>query len=229
MKTLSIEKFFPPSLELTKKITDRMREQSLTDLQLALGSGSGLEANHSSTHDMWTDLLTAEDQSDSTTSAQELVEDQRWLSEILYGYLARLAFSRPLAENQSLDAVEAIPAGMASRLGLNDASDTELLQQLAKEFQQWLRQCSGMTFVAGWGRVWADPAHESRFGVEKFSTPPVEAVTEEVAKPAKASSATAGSHLLELKTLSTRKGSQALARPINWVANRLSLNEKAGE
>jgi hypothetical protein len=213
MKTLTIEKFFRPSSELTTRITNRMRDRSLEDLQHALGSE--LERDNSSSQDPWIDLLATENH-DNSTSAQELEEDQKWISEILYGYLARLANSRLLAENQSYDAVEAISAGMASRLGLKDSSaDLELLHGLAEEFQHWLSERAGMTFVAGWGTVWTDPANESRFGLEKFSP--------EVGIPAKARSAKAGSRDLAGRALAARTGSGAR----NWLASFFSTSRKA--
>lgn len=227
MKTLSIEKFFSPSSELTKKITERMREQSLADLQHSLGSVGGLETDNSdgtAVQYPWTDLLEAGNEG-YLTSPEELAADQRWLSEILYGYLARLAYSQILPENQSYDAAETISSGMMSRLGLNESTDLELLQQLAHEFQQWLSECSGMTFVAGWGTVWADPVNKGRFGVERFT-----GVVEDedgLAVAAKGRAATAASHELTSKALSAGVGSRALARSGNWLANLFSLDKKA--
>jgi len=163
-----IEKFFTPSSEVTEKITRRMGNESLRDLQGSLESGGGLNSQNGD--QPWVDLFRASTEKQQTPT--ELAADQRWLSEILYGYLARLMHSQIQSESESFSAVEAIPAGMSSRLGLDDSEDVRLLEQLAAEFQQWLYRCGGHEFVAGWGIIWLDPADPQRFGLKKFAVGP---------------------------------------------------------
>ncbi|HET6852205.1 MAG TPA: hypothetical protein VFH46_07765 [Pyrinomonadaceae bacterium] len=164
--TTHIEKFFTPSSELTQKLTARMRNESLRDLQGSIQSAGELSPEDSDGKQPWADLFRASGQKPQTP--KELAADQRWLSEILYGFLSRLMHSRIQPESESFSAVEAIPAGMGSRLGLDDNDDIILLKQMATEFQQWLAACGGHEFVAGWGTIWLDPADHQRFGLKKF-------------------------------------------------------------
>ena len=149
MKTLCIEKFFLPSSELTQNLTQRMRGQSLSDLQKSIASVEGLNPESSDDEEPWSDLFKGCEEEHQTP--QQIAADQRWLSEILYGYLARLGHNQTSPEGELYDAVEAIPEGMSSRLGLDESDDLELLKQLANEFQQWLAKCQGQKFVSGLG------------------------------------------------------------------------------
>lgn len=167
MKTVSIEKFFPPSTELTRRLTQTMREQSVRDLQHSIRSVADPDQGNSEGSELWTDLLKAADQDQQTT--EEIAAEQRWLSEILYGYLARLAYSQASASIAWFNFVEAIPPGMSNRLGLDDSEGLALLEELAIEFQQWLARRPGMSFEAGWGIIWVDAADLARFGVTRFS------------------------------------------------------------
>jgi hypothetical protein len=166
MKTVSIEKFFPPSTGLTRRLIQTMREQSVRDLQHSIQS-VGPDQGDSEGSEPWTDLLKAADQSQQT--AEEIAADQRWLSEILYGYLARLTYSQASASIAWFNFVEAIPPGMSNRLGLDDSKGLALLEELAIEFQQWLAQRPSMSFEAGWGVIWVNAADLARFGVTRFS------------------------------------------------------------
>ncbi len=192
MKTLCIEKFFPPSSELTRNVIQRMREHSLRDIQHSIASVERVNPESSDGDELWSELLKASEEEPQTF--KEIAADQRWLSEVLYGYMARLPDSQT-SPGESYNAVEAIPEGMSNRLGLelDDSKDLELLQQLATEFQQWLAKCPGKEFVAGWGTIWLDPANSERFGLRKF---PVSAEQEDelaAAAAGKAFSAGAGS------------------------------------
>lgn len=168
MKT-PIEKFFMPSSELTQSLSRRMREEALGDLQHSIDSAGGLNPENSDANQPWTVLLKTDAERHQTP--KEIAADQRWFSEILYGYLARLAQSEIQPESESFSAVEAIPAGMSSRLGLDDTEDLKLLEELATEFQQWLAGCRGLEFAAGWGTIWLDPGDRQRFGLNRFQTP----------------------------------------------------------
>lgn len=167
--TTQIEKFFTPSSELTQKLTRIMRNESLRDLQGSIQSAGGPDSENSDGKQPWADWFRISPEKQQTS--KELAADQRWLSEILYGYLARLMHSQIKPESESFSAKEAIPAGMGSRLGLDDSEGLRLLEQFATEFQQWLSGCGGHEFVAGWGTIWLDPADPQRFGLRKFAEP----------------------------------------------------------
>ena len=203
MKTLCIEKFFPPSSELTQDLTQRMRKESLSDLQKSIESVERLEMDSSDDEQPWSDLFKACEEEHQTP--QEIATDQRWLSEVLYGYLARLAHSQASPEGELYDAVEAIPEGMSSRLGLDQSENFELLKQLATEFQQWLAKCQGKKFIAGWGTIWLDPANPERFGLTKFPEVEQEPELTKTATASKAFSAGAGSLARSLRALFDNK------------------------
>jgi hypothetical protein len=165
--TTQIERFFTPSSELTQKLTQRMRNESLRDLQGSIESAGDLKSENPDCKQPWPDMFRASVEKQPTS--KELAADQRWLGEILYGYLARLMHSQIQPESESFSAVEAISAGMGSRLGLDDDEDVSLLERMATEFQQWLSGCGGHEFVAGWGIIWLDPTDAGRFGLRKFA------------------------------------------------------------
>lgn len=191
MKTLCIEKFFPPSLELTQSVMERIREHSVRDIRSSIESVERLES--SDDDELWSELLKTYEEEQPTP--KQGATNQRWLSEILYGYMARLPDSKLSAKGESYHAVETIREGMSNRLGLEleDTKDLELLQRLAHEFQQWLAQCAGKQFVAGWGTIWLDPAYPERFGLSKFPVPAEQEGELPIAVPGKAFSAEAGS------------------------------------
>lgn len=169
MKTLYIERFFTPSAKLTQTVMQRVREHSLEDIQHSIESVEPRNPERSDDDELWNELLKASDQECSTPT--ETAADQRWLSEVLYGYLARLSDKKPLQNGESYFASEAIPEGMSNRVGLelNDRIDSQLLTELANEFQQWLAKCSGNKFVAGWGTISLDAASADKFILTKFS------------------------------------------------------------
>ena len=191
MKTLCIEKFFPPSSALTQNVIQRLKRHSLSDLQHSMESMGPLNAESSDDDDPWSDLLKVCEDEHQTSA--EIAADQRWLSEILYGYLARLSHVQSSPEGELYEAVEAIPEGMSTRLGLDAGEDRELLEQLATEFQHWLGNCTGKKFVAGWGTIWLDPANPQRFGLTKFPEPVEQEDEAKTDSPDKALSARAGS------------------------------------
>jgi len=182
MKTVCIEKFFVPSSQLTQRLTQTMREQALRDLQQSIGPLEGANQGEFDGAEPWTDLLQAVDEGRKTTKEGEA--DQRWLGEILYGYLARLAHSHAPLEGASFGYVEAILPGMSSRLGLDDSEGLALLKEFAIEFQRWLKKRPAKTFEAGWGVICVDPADPERFGVKRFP-----ALTDQDPEPQPASAA----------------------------------------
>ncbi|HKV33748.1 MAG TPA: hypothetical protein VJP89_05495 [Pyrinomonadaceae bacterium] len=202
MKTLCIEKFFPPSSELTQNVIQRMRRHSLSDLQNSIKAEERPNAESSDDDDIWSDLLKVCEEEHQTSA--EIEDGRRWLSEILYGYLARLSHSQSSPEAELYHAVEAIPEGMSTRLGLDDSKDRDLLEQLATEFQQWLGNCTGKKFVAGWGTIWLDPDNPERFGLTKFPLPVEQADESNTDAPDKAFSAGAGSFARSLRALFDR-------------------------
>ena len=151
-----IDKFFRPSSQLTQRLTQTMREQSVRDLQHTIASVEGSDQGNSDGSEPWTDYLAAG--TDGQQTREEIAADQRYLSEILYGYLARLAHSQGSVESEWFNFVEAIPPGMSNRLGLDDSEGLALLEELAIEFQRWLSKRPGKSFEAGWGLIWVDAA-----------------------------------------------------------------------
>jgi hypothetical protein len=162
-----IDKFFPPSAQLTQRLTQTMRDQSVRDLQHTIASVEGADQVNSDGSEPWTDYLGASTEAQPTR--EEIAADQRYLSEILYGYLARLAHSQGSGDSRWFNFVEVIPPGMSNRLGLDDSEGLALLEEFAIEFQRWLSKCSGRSFEAGWGLIWVDAANPERFGLKRFS------------------------------------------------------------
>jgi len=138
----------------------------VSDIQHSMASVEGPDQANSDTSKPWTDFLKAGHEGQQTT--KEIAADQRWLGEILYGYLARLAHSQGSVESGQFNFVEAIPAGMSNRIGLDDSEGLALLEELAVEFKRWLTKCPGMSFEAGWGIIWVDAANPERFALKRF-------------------------------------------------------------
>jgi hypothetical protein len=111
----------------------------------------------------------------SPRSEPEIQRDQRWLREILYHYLARLANSPRAREGETFSVTECIRLGMRSRLGLKHETDVPLLDDLASEFRKWLSGLEGRTFVAGWGEIIRSQENPDLFTLSKFEEPPVSA------------------------------------------------------
>lgn len=69
MKTLCIEKFFPPSLELTQSVMERIREHSVRDIRSSIESVERLES--SDDDELWSELLKTYEEEHPTLRASE--------------------------------------------------------------------------------------------------------------------------------------------------------------
>jgi hypothetical protein len=174
MQHIKIEEFFPPSPEITQQLTERMGGKRAAYLRSLTPDVEGVNNNDKEEADsdaLLTSMLTNLD--DNNRDREEIEESQRWLREIIYHFLGRLAHRLDTEEFRDYSTSECIVKGLSIRLGLKDAADAELLERLATEFSEWLNQCQGRHFVAGWGTLdgTADPAN---FRLQRFGERRVE-------------------------------------------------------
>jgi hypothetical protein len=148
---MQFQRFFYPSSDLTRQVVAKVGQRRSARLRSAISETS--EAGESD--ELLNSVLSALAQ-DESRSVEDDWEDRRWLSEIIYHFMGRLAgHSRRRAE-VSFNLEDSIVQGMRSRLGLHEAGDAELLRQLAWEFSTWLKEEQGCEYIAGWGKIVCD-------------------------------------------------------------------------
>lgn len=174
MAEMRIDKFFSPSPSLIEQIVRRLNEKHLDRLTSLLDSNSprdeAAEERGNSSGLLQAALSTLRNTDER--SEQDIHHDQRWLGEILYHYLARLANSARAKEGEEFATTDYITRGMSSRLGLKQEADVALLNMLADEFRGWLGQRERYTFIAGWGEIVGSSENAESFLLKKFERPP---------------------------------------------------------
>lgn len=146
---MSLDNFFVPSLEITRLIINQLNEKQIARLK----SVTGDKRHESQEEDV--SLLEAFLQSSSKpVSEEDLGKCRQWLKATCYHYFGRLARIHP--NGKTFEIRECVVKGMASRLGLQDANDSQVLLHLADEFSAWLNSQADRSFTAGWGTLQAE-------------------------------------------------------------------------
>jgi hypothetical protein len=164
---MPFEPFFPPSAEITRQLMRRLGERRASRLREEAASIPTSDEETRTPDELLNAILGALE-SDAEQGADADWEDQRWLSEVVYHFLGfQAGRARRGGQNQfsSSDIVE----GMRDGLGLHEAEDLPLLEQLAEEFSVWLRE-QGTTYTAGWGVIVRDLNDWDHFRLDALPT-----------------------------------------------------------
>jgi hypothetical protein len=164
---MPFEPFFAPSAEITRQLIVRLGERRAARLREEAAAIPSSDEETKTSDELLNAILGALE-SDAENGADADWEDQRWLSEVVYhflGFQAGRARRGGQTEFSSIDIVE----GMSDGLGLPQAEDFPLLEQLAQEFLTWLRE-QGETYTAGWGVIVRDLDNWDRFRLEALPT-----------------------------------------------------------
>jgi hypothetical protein len=150
---MSINMFFIPSTEITAQIIRRIGERRAKRLRQAaadyLPSETADTAESSELLSAVADAL----ENKGETAVRDDWYDRRWLSEIVYHFMGRLAGRSQRGGQNTFKLTPCIVQGMRPRLGLHEPEDVALLTELASEFSRWLSQLKDRTFPAGWGKI----------------------------------------------------------------------------
>jgi hypothetical protein len=188
---MQFERFFFPSSEITRQLIARIGHRRSSNLRAAIADYSEEpESGDVESDELLTSVLAALEDTDQRTPADDR-EDRRWLSEIVYHLMGRLA--RQGSNRFSL--TECVVEGMSVRLGLRQPADAQLLHDLAREFSAWLTRQEGQFFVAGWGKIVG-----SRYDPDSLSFKPLARVVTAdgiVSEPRERQVAAAAAHALE--------------------------------
>lgn len=163
---MPFEPFFPPSAEITRQLMRRLGERRATRLREEAATIP--ISDETQTPDELLNAILGALESDAEKGADADWEDQRWLSEVVYhflGFQAGRARRGGQSEFSSIDIVE----GMRDGLGLHEAEDLPLLEQLAQEFSLWLRE-QGEIYTAGWGVIVRDLDKRDHFRLDTLPT-----------------------------------------------------------
>jgi hypothetical protein len=171
MQEIKIDQFFTPCPETTDQIIRRIGEKRSAYFH-SLGTpadGSDGDAHTEPASDeLLTSIFTALAEDSQKEAEDEVRKNQRWLKGIIYHFLGRLAHRLGTESHRDYNVRECIVKGMSSRLGLKDASDSELLEHLASEFGKWLNEREGKNFVAGWGTIVGSVYDSNSFRLQKL-------------------------------------------------------------
>lgn len=158
--------FFVPSSEITNELMIAMGRRRASVLREA--ASEEVEAAAAESDELLQAVLVALE-NEPEPSAEHDWEDQRWVSNIMYHLLGRLAGR---ARREGVDTFQtsnsAIIDGMRTSLGLYESHDLALLAELAREFSSWLSEQPNNTYPAGWGRIVRDPYDPHIIYLETF-------------------------------------------------------------
>lgn len=157
--------FFLPSSELTNELMIAMGRRRAGVLREA---SKEVDAETAESDELLQAVLAALE-NEPEPSAEHDWEDQRWVSNIMYHLLGRLAGR---ARREGVDTFHvsdaAIIDGMRTSLGLYESHDQALLEELAVEFSWWLLEQPNNTYPAGWGNIVRDPYDPHIIFLETF-------------------------------------------------------------
>ena len=149
---MAFDLFFVPSSEVTEQLISRIGERRAATLRQAAANRSGETIDPAETDDIRLALIeTLENRT------QDDWEDRRWLSDIIYHFMGRLARRSQRGGPAAFILTSCLVEGMGVRLGLKEPEDAVLLRDLADEFREWLRDREENGYVAGWGIMEGDP------------------------------------------------------------------------
>jgi hypothetical protein len=170
--------FFLPSNEITNHLLTSMGQRRARVLQEAAGNYQETEDDASESEELAESLLAAlEDEREQLPEHDW--EDQRWLSDIMYHLMGRLAGrARRQGVRRLMTTDKSIIEGMSTSLGLYEPQDLPLFKELTAEFLSWLSDEPSGSYPAGWGRIVREPYRKDVFYLEPFdrdsSAPPPE-------------------------------------------------------
>lgn len=158
--------FFSPSSDLTNELMASMGKRRARVLRDATGQESA-GASPESEELLRSFLAALEDEPEH--SPEQDWEDQRWLGNIIYHLLGRMAGRAQRQGARQFRMTEAaIIEGMSTSLGLYESRDIPLLEELAADFSLWLSSEPNNSYPAGWGKIVHDPYEHDIFYLEPF-------------------------------------------------------------
>ena len=150
---MAIRMFFIPQSEITSQIINRIGQRRAKRLrQAAADAAQQAEPEHAESGELLTAVADALENKAETVTRDDW-SDRRWLSEIIYHFMGRLAGRSQRGGSNAFKIPECFLDGMRTRLGLHEAEDEALLKELANQFSYWLSQQENRSFPAGWGRI----------------------------------------------------------------------------
>jgi hypothetical protein len=170
---MAFRPFFSPSSEITNQLMVRMGQRRARVLREAAEGVEGIEGECDFDELLSSVLAALEDESEQL--AEQDWEDQRWLSNIMYHFMGRMAgrarreAERKFMTTQSADVTNTeIIDAMSTSLGLYESQDNAVLADLATEFSSWLGYEPDMSYPAGWGRIVRDHYDPEIIHLEAF-------------------------------------------------------------
>ena len=149
-----LKMFFVPSGEIATNLIQRVSKRRAGNLRAALAETTE-EGELEESDELLSSVLAALEDGNND-SAESNWQDRRWLGEIIYHFMGRLARQSRREASNHFGIEKCIVEGMGVRLGLRQAEDAELLKELAYEFSEWLSLQQDRSFIAGWGKIVGD-------------------------------------------------------------------------
>lgn len=153
---MPFEPFFLPSGDLTNQLIMRMGQRRAATLRNSVPNGLAENEGESAEPDeLLAAILTALEE-ETEHRAEDAWEDRRWLSEIIYHFMGRLAGRSQRGGASEFNVTDCVVEGMGTRLGLYEPQDVPLLRRLAFQFSTWIDKRESKTYAAGWGKIVRD-------------------------------------------------------------------------
>jgi hypothetical protein len=158
-----IDPFYKPDGEITQQLIQRINQRRAGAMRRAITDlPPDADGDSSESDELQLSIIAAleDDVSDPNTDDDA---DRRWLGEIVYHFLGRLARRSRREGASEFNLNECIVEGMRVRLGLDAPEDIPLLEELADDFSNWLIKWGTAGYVAGWARIVVDPNDHHKF------------------------------------------------------------------
>ncbi len=168
MFELRIPRFFPISSDLTSRVLRQMSEKRARFLQSQAPENIDDQSTES---DELLQAVINSVKNKPEASEEEAFEDELWLRENIYHFLARMKRRQRSAEAKQYDITQCFVIGMGNRLGLKGEEETFVLRELATEYSFWLNSLENRTFVAGWGKIVGDRFDANTMRLENLEEP----------------------------------------------------------
>lgn len=173
-----IEDFYKPPSEITQQLIRRVNKRRAAALQQGVTDLPSDVDDPSESGELQSSIIAAFE--DDGEVLVDDWEDRRWLSEIIYHFLGRLARRGQRGGPVAFTLKDSLVEGMRVRLGLDAPEDASLLEELANDFSKWLVKRGAAGFVAGWGRIVVDTQDDQKLcfkPLAKFASPSLKAMT----------------------------------------------------